>query len=252
MRFPPLDRLITNSPMKLFLQLVLSSLCVFSVTSLRANEDQIKLGDLLHTDDFDGGLEQWQVEQALGGTVTTEDGKLVINDRSGCTVWFKTKLTGPFVIEFEATLIDKGGKNDRVSDLNCFWMATDPKNPDDIFANGERAGKFGNYHSLQLYYVGYGANENSTTRFRRYAGDGTRPVLPEHDLGDKKFLHKPNETLTIRIICQGSRIKYQRNGETVFDFIDPEPLTEGWFGFRTVRNHMEIDNFRVHRMLSVE
>ncbi|MGB0371267.1 MAG: DUF6250 domain-containing protein [Opitutales bacterium] len=203
---------------------------------------------LLYEDDFSDDLSQWRVEQMPQGTAEVEDGKLVIVDAKGCTVWFQEKLNGPTMIEFEATLIDQGGKRDRVSDLNCFWMAQDPKNPADIFANKKRGGSFKNYHSLRLYYVGYGANNNTTTRFRRYPGDGTREVLPEHDLRDKKFMNVANKTITIQIIADGSTIQYLRDGEIVFDYVDENPFTEGWFGFRTVRNHIQFDNFKVYRL----
>lgn len=220
-----------------------------SAGTVHASENFVKTDIPVHKDDFDTDLGQWRVEQAPGGTVEVKDGKLVIDDQAGCTVWFKAKLSGPVVIEYETVMLSEGGKNNRVSDLNCFWMATDPKHPENIFQDETRGGMFANYHPLRLYYVGYGANKNTTTRFRRYAGDGTRPCLPEHDLREKEFLHTPDKTLSIRIVCEGSRIRYQRNEETVFDFHDPEPLTKGWFGFRTVRNHMTIDNFRVYRLV---
>ena len=203
---------------------------------------------LIHEDAFDGDLSQWVVEQAPGGTVTLVDGQLDIDDAKGCTVWFTEKLSGAVMIEFEATMVSEGGRHDRVSDLNCFWMAIDPENPDNIFANKDRGGLFQNYDALRLYYVGYGANKNTTTRFRRYKGGGERPVLPEHDLRDKRFLHVPNETLKIQIIANGKTIQYLRDGVVVFDVEDKEPYTEGWFGFRTVRNHLRIDNFKVYRL----
>jgi len=206
----------------------------------------------LHKDDFDKDLSKWKVEQAEGGTVKIDDGELDINDAKGCTVWFKQKLKGPIMIEYEVVMVDRGGEYDRVSDLNCFWMATDPKNPKDLFANKERGGLFKNYHALKLYYVGYGANENTTTRFRRYVGDGTRPCLEGHDLRDKKYLHMGNKRVKIKIIANGKRVQYWRDGKLVFDFEDEEPLTEGWFGFRTVRNHMRIDKFRVYRIRAEE
>ena len=201
--------------------------------------------DTIHSDDFKKDLSNWVIEQAPGGTVSIKDGQMDINDAGGCTVWFKHKLKGPLVIEFTVTMVDEGGKNDRVSDLNCFWMATDPEDPEDLFANKKRGGKFRNYHSLQLYYVGYGANNNTTTRFRRYPGGGARPLLPEHDLKDRRFLHTANKPIRITILSEGQEIEYRRNGETVFKFKDDKPFTEGWFGFRTVRNHMRIDDFKV-------
>ncbi|MFP6867528.1 MAG: DUF6250 domain-containing protein [Roseibacillus sp.] len=42
--------------------------------------------------------------------------------------------------------------------------------------------------------------------------------------------------------------KYCRDGEVVFEFRDKDPFREGWFGFRTVRNHLQIDNFRVYQL----
>lgn len=203
---------------------------------------------VMYKDDFDHDLSQWVVEQMRGGTTTLKDGQLDINDASGCTIWFKPKLEGAIMIEYEATLIKEGGKYDRVSDLNCFWMAIDPKYPDDIFANKERGGDFKNYHPLRLYYVGYGANNNTTTRFRRYPGGGARPCLPEHDLQDKKFMHTPNKTIKIQIVANGNAIQYLRDGEIVFDFDDKNPFTEGWFAFRTVQNHLRIDNFKVYQL----
>ena len=77
---------------------------------------------------------------------------------------------------------------DRLSDLNCFWAANDPKYPDDLFARSQwRDGIFKNYNTLNLFYVGYGGNDNSTTRFRRYKGeyfgvadDKVKPLLKEY------------------------------------------------------------------------
>ena len=206
-------------------------------------------GRLLYQDDFDKDLSQWVVEQAPGGTTRLIDGKLDIDDAEGCTVWFKQRFSGPVLIEYEATMIQQNGPNDRVSDLNCFWMATDPKHPKDIFINTrERGGNFKKYDALRLYYVGYGANVNKTTRFRRYPGDGSKPLLPEHDLKDQKLMNVPNRKLKIQLIADGSRIQYLRDGEIVFDFNDKEPFREGWFGFRTLRNHMQLDQFRVYQL----
>jgi len=215
-------------------------------TVSNANEEGAAL---IYQDDFENDLSQWVVEQMPGGTTEIKNGKLEINDAKGCAVWFKKKLESPVMIEYEATMVKESGPYDRVSDLNCFWMAIDPQRPDDLFAYSKvREGNFRNYHPLRLYYVGYGANDNTTTRFRRYPGDGSRPCLPEHDLKNQERMNKPNETMTIRLIADGKRIQYIRNGDIVFHVVDEEPYREGWFGFRTVRNHMILDNFKVYRL----
>jgi hypothetical protein len=46
-------------------------------------------------------------------------------------------------------------------------------------------------------------------------------------------------------VVVGSRVQFQRDGELIFDFTDPEPLTGGWFGFRTVQCRIEIRDFQV-------
>ena len=177
-----------------------------------------------------------------------EKGQLEIDDSAGCTVWFKHKLTAPVLIEYIATLISNNGKNDRVSDLNCFWMATDPEYPEDMFLNSKaRKGKFSNYHCLRLYYIGYGANNNTTTRFRRYPGDCSRPLIQGFE--DKDHMNIPNAARKIQIISTGKSVIFICDGEIVFHFNDAYPFTEGWFGFRTVNNHMKIDNFKVHSIV---
>ena len=196
----------------------------------------------LHQDDFRNGLAQWTVEQLPGGRVTANDGVLLIEDEAGCTVWFRAKLKAPVSIHYDATVRADG----RVSDLNCFWMASDPAQPDALFhAAHKRTGAFATYDSLRTYYVGYGGNTNSTTRFRRYDGSGARPLLPEHDLGDKKFLLEPGRSYRIQLIARDGVAQFLRDGEVIFTYRDSAPLTEGWFGFRTVKSKIEIRNFKI-------
>ena len=178
------------------------------IASVVAIEIQTKPNtlEIIYQNDFEGDLSDWHVEQMPGGNVRVNGGKLEIDDAKGCTVWLREKLEGPIMIEYEALIIKKDGPHDRGSDLNCFWMARDPKSYDDIFANSEkRGGRFSNYDSLRLYYVGYGANHNTTTRFRRYTGTGERPILPEHDLRDEKYMLKYNVPMKIQLIADGKR-----------------------------------------------
>ncbi|HWA24194.1 MAG TPA: DUF6250 domain-containing protein [Lacunisphaera sp.] len=197
------------------------------------------------SDGFNSGPGNWVVEQQPGGTVTAEGGKMVIADAAGCTVWLREPLEAPVTI----TYLAKVSSAARVSDLNCFWMASDPARPDDLFAAGhKRDGKFATYDSLRTYYVGYGGNTNSTTRFRRYDGTGARPLLPEHDLTEKKFLLQPDHAYAIALVAGADgRVQFIRDGEVIFDWTDPQPLKRGWFGFRTVNSRIEVTEFSVHR-----
>jgi hypothetical protein len=182
----------------------------------------------------------------------SEKGELEIDVPAGCTVWFRPLIQGPVMIEYEATVVSASGTNDRVSDLNCFWMARDARSPNNIFGF-TRSGKFADYNQLRTYYVGLGGNGNTTTRFRRYIGDSQlRPLLPEHDLKDAKYLITPNVWQSVRLIAMGSLIRYYRDNEKIFELKDAEPYTSGWFAFRTVTNHMTIRHFLVRRLYPLD
>jgi len=169
----------------------------------------------------------------------------------GLTLWRNEKMSGNTTIEYDASICDDGKTGDRLSDLNCFWMASDPKFPGNIRKRENwRNGVFLNCYSLQLYYLGYGGNHNSTTRFRRYDGneqgvtDATaRPkILKEYT--DPDHLLAPNRWYHVKITVNNGRVQYFINGERLVDFFDPSPLTEGWFGFRTTAARAKITNFK--------
>lgn len=190
--------------------------------------------------------ENWVVEQQPEGQTIFSDQGLEVIDAKGCTIWFKNPLEAPVKIVYDITIIDEDGPYDRVSDMNCIWMANDPENPNDFFkASKERAGHFPNYHHFTGYYVGYGGHHNGKTRFRRYNGNIDRPLLPEHDLSDRQFMITANKKMRIEIIVKDNFTSYSRDGEVIYKIEDTHLYTRGYFGFRTVNNHMKIDNFEV-------
>ncbi|MDX1283367.1 MAG: DUF6250 domain-containing protein [Draconibacterium sp.] len=224
--------------------------CIFSCTQ-KPNQNNEEI--LIH-ESVISNPDNWiaEIEDTKGSTISFSENKLEIDVSKGATIWFKEKLAGNIIIEYDATVISKGGPNDRVSDLNCFWMFSNPAEEDgDLnFGNNTRNGKFSNYHKLQGYYVGLGGHNNSKTRFRRYNCQENRNLLREHDLSDKKHLITPNKKYRIQLVVNGKTIKYIRDGEIIFNWEDGQPLKSGWFAFRTVRNHMIIENYRVKRINS--
>jgi rhamnogalacturonan endolyase len=203
--------------------------------------------ELLFSEDFEGVLNQqhWRAEiEPVGeSAVYSRNGQLILNTAGGVTVWFTQKLEGNIRIEYDWTVLVDGGKNDRLSDLNQFWMATDPRNAN-LFT---RSGKFEEYDSLSLYYVGFGGNSNTTTRFRKYHGNGQKPLLKEFT--DKEHLLKPNHKYHITIKVRDGRTTFSVDGKVIFDWNDTSPLTVGYFGFRSTASRHAIDNFRVWKML---
>ncbi|HEV7606511.1 MAG TPA: DUF6250 domain-containing protein [Steroidobacteraceae bacterium] len=198
-------------------------------------------------DDFRHGLDQWHIEAEKPGHISAANGVLDIDVPAGVTLWFKPRLQGPVRIEFDATAVAEGGPNDKVSDLNVFWMANNADGREPVFAR-QRGGAFAQYNDLLTYYVGLGGNRNSTTRFRRYIGDPVnRPLLPEHDLAAPSAMLVPNRKQTITLIAAGSRIEYLRDGARLFLLEDAAPYVNGWFALRTTFSHLRIERLYVRK-----
>jgi hypothetical protein len=68
-------------------------------------------------------------------------------------------------------------------------------------------------------------------------------------LASSEFLLRPNTTLKIEVIAAGPVICYYCDGRKFFGFDDPQPYTNGWFAFRTVKSHFEVRHFRVYRLV---
>lgn len=203
---------------------------------------------LLYRDDF-ADLRNWVVEAERPGRIVASHGVLDIDVPAGVTLWFRPVLSGPVAIDYRVTPIAAGGPNDRVSDVNCFWMASDPRAPGGDVLARRRSGAFADYDDLATYYAGIGGNRNTTTRFRRYVGaHGDRPLLSQHDLAGAEHMLVPNRPIAIRLIADGRRIALLRDGRPLFALDDPAPYTRGRFALRTTWSHLRVEAFRVRRL----
>jgi rhamnogalacturonan endolyase len=202
-----------------------------------------KPGQVVHADDFGGKLDRWVPEYRArpGSSIGAVGGQLAIDVAGGATLWFKPKLSGNVLISYDRTVVVAGGPNDRLSDLNQFWMASDPRNAN-LFT---RDGTFEQYDALKMYYAGIGGNTNTTTRLRKYAG-GERVLLA--DLGDPQHLLAPNRRYAVQVAVFEGCTRVLVDGKVYFSHFDPSPLRDGWFGFRTTHSHQLIDNFTVRRL----
>ena len=170
----------------------------------------------------------------------------------GMTLWRKEKMREGMTVEYDACVCDEGKAGDRLSDLNLFWLASDPAAKDLWQRASWRSGIFTRCYSLQMYYLGYGGNHNTTTRFRRYEGDeagigdeSRRPaVLKEYT--DQAHLLKPNHWYHVKIESLMGHTRVFMDGECIVDYCDPQPLHEGWFGFRTTFSRTRIANFKAY------
>lgn len=196
--------------------------------------------------------EGWKVEDSSGVLEITERGdtlELVVPD--GLTLWYKQRLTGDYEIRYRICMVMKGGKYDRLSDLNCFWAANDPQYPANLFARSDwRKGVFQHYNTLDLFYVGYGGNENSTTRFRRYSGkyygvdeNRIKPLLAEYT--DAPNLLYPNRWYAVCIQVKEGITTFSVDEKELFRYTLAPNQGDGHFALRLLQNHVLFTNFQV-------
>ena len=208
-------------------------------------------------EDFSQGLARWVAEDdpSARARFSFRGDTAEIRTPKGLTLWFDRKLSGDYTVSYDVLFLVDTARDERLSDLNCFWNASDPRHPDSLFFDSAwRQGIFARYNTLNLYYVGHGGNDNTTTRFRKYHGlrcdrtapkknaDRIKPLLqgytePEYLLREGRWEH-------IEIRVRGNRSEYLCNGRLLFRHDDNAPYREGYFGLRLLRNRILLTNLR--------
>lgn len=220
--------------------LIISILVLFIIRCTAQQNDQVK--QVLFEDHFSGALDtmNWLVEKQRGDSeiVRTKNGRLLLDTYGGATIWYRKELKGNILISYKRKVIVDGGKNDRLSDLNQFWMATDP-NPLTLF---KRNGGFSEYDSLDMYYVGMGGNYNKTTRFRKYE-KGDKKIIKEYS--DSLHLLEANKEYFIEISMNNGWVSFKVDGKEFFSWKDEQPFTHGYFAIRSTRSRQEIDDLKI-------
>lgn len=173
------------------------------------------------------------------------EGYVDVQAKGGVTLWYKTSFSGNYRIEYDVEFVLGGESHERLSDMNCFWNASDPSYPDDFFANSHARGSFETYDSLHLYYVGYGGNYNTTTRFRKYLGTA-KNIIKEYT--DPSHLLKADTIYHVAIEIENGFVRYYVNNECLVNYWDCDVYPGGYFGFRTVLSHVRISRFRAYTM----
>lgn len=195
-------------------------------------------------DHFNGALDNWITEVVPDSTVNIGivDNQLVIDTDRGVTLWLNRELSGNILIRYKRRVVLEEGPNDRLSDMNQFWMAVDPRNPS-LFS---REGSFAEYDSLLMYYAGIGGNYNKTTRFRKYTGNGNRVLI--RDFTEEPYLLKANHTYQIEIVVKDGVTKLFVDDCEFFHFEDEEPLKSGYFGIRTTWSRQIVDDVEIFKL----
>lgn len=193
----------------------------------------------IHADSQSLNPQKWRIEleQPLNSSVYFNKDTLTINSSKGATVWLDSLITDNYEITYKRTFIMEGAKNDRLSDMNQFWNASD--------GNGllkERKGQFREYDDMLLYYFGISGHKNTTSRLRRYDGKGERVLL--QDL-DTTYLLKPGRVYTVKTVISNGRSQVWVDDRLYFDYTDSNPIKSGYFGLRTTHSHQKIWDFKI-------
>ena len=252
-------------------------------------------GKIIHEDrlnDQSAFQKNWVVQQSqadpqLERYARISEGRLHVHDPRGTTIWFRQKLKGPVMISYRITCPSEynSGTDIVPRDINQFWMAIDPENPDPdqpggLFDGKKYNGTFGTYDRLNCYYASTGGgnvtDNNRTVRFRRYPRKSGHDEIAHVALDDKDenpdFLIRPDHEYLVQLVAADDIVQFIFDGKVVYELQQgdqatlsvsdeaekvwgtwgKEPWTlyrEGWFGFRMTRTHHVYRDFKVYSLI---
>ena len=247
--------------------------------------ERFEIGKMLHRDGFEE-LENWvvQVEEREGfppARIEAKDQTLdCLLPGRGCTIWFNKKLKNRLAITYDVICPEpkKGSRGLQPKDVNNFWLASDPVDPEKgLFDLSRYNGGFNSYRKMDGYYASTGGGRNTTTRMRRYPRekDGTSTdhiALMDRDK-NPEFMITPGKLMKVQLVAFDDLVQYIVDGELVYEMAFGDAVTveqlkrgkkhlendtydanrfpfyqEGFFGFRMVGTHHVYSNFRVHEL----
>lgn len=244
-----------------------------------------KVGALIAEDEFED-LDNWVVQIQDQKDASLTPARVDARDRSldcllpgcGCTAWFKRKLPTRVAITYEVVCPthEPSIQGVKPRDVNNFWMATAPQDPDHgLFDSDRFTGNFKTYDKMHGYYASTGGRNNQTTRMRRYPrevdGKPTDHLALDNKDGKSGYLIAPNRVMSVQLVAYDDVIQYIVDGKLIYQIgrgdriqietrddagesvsreshynIDQFPVyQEGYFGFRMVGTHHVYSKFKV-------
>lgn len=194
-------------------------------------------------EDFSGELLRWTVEGETDSSRFSFNGDtLNIFTPSTITLWYDHRFNGNYRIRF--SVLEKGAAipDSSVSAWGCFWAATDPEHPDNLFFNSDQRGQdLSNYHSLQLYYT-IRQNQDSL----RFGKNRITPdSLPQRSSAYPSSVFQNDTWNVIEIKMENEIVSYSVNGNIVKQERDNLPLLEGYFGLYLQNSVLRLTGFEI-------
>ena len=253
--------------------------------------ERFKIGPEIFRDDF-SNLENWvvQIQEKEGfvelSVVARNNTLDCLLPSRGCTVWLKKKLPSRITITYDVICPTPNPPISGVHprDINNFWMASDPVDPDQgLFDSTRYTGAFGSYDKMNGYYASTGGGSNAkanvTTRMRRYPREVDGKPKEHIALNDKDekpgYLITPDKVMKIQLVAYDDLVQYIVDGKLIYEMsqgdtiqiedrneegnriksegrydLDRFPVyDEGYFGFRMVGTHHIYSNVRIYSLM---
>ncbi len=236
----------------------------YSVYAQEINLSGFIKSEILYSEDFSDGLENWMTEgkvkaKIIAGKLHFESLDDVIENPKG-NIWWKVNVQSPYILEFDYKSVTNHGLS------MIFWNA-EALNGDDVFS-WKRTGKYEEYISdrLRAYHLSFHRFGSNLSNVRKAPGF--------HLISSVSDPIEMNDTTTHRITIASieNRQRVFVDGNLIHDFVDtgqPCISTTSWLhnlpcagtgkitsrgaiGIRHTQKQIAIyDNFVVYRLSAV-
>ena len=234
--------------------IVCAALMLIAAVPSLAQEAGPMPGDVLISEDFEAGMDNWWVEG--GERVWVEDGRLHVKadppEGSGApnvaTVWCRTPIEGNTRIEFDAHVVSS---STAVNNINFFFYFADPSGVPLYHTREERSDAgYAKYHALNgniLTFLivpkandGLAEGEVAPARVRIRHCPGFILLAETFN-----YRCRQGETYHMEIEKRDDVIRFSVDGVYLLGVRDPQPWQSGLIGLRTFRTHLWWDNITV-------
>jgi hypothetical protein len=187
--------------------------------TVQAGQESYRVKWLYHEPFGDNWQEQWTVEgDSL--TVTSEDGKLLVDDYRGATLWHANEYPSNLFVRFRVRGIARAGNK---TNFNLITHATEADgSPLIIGADSGRNGRYQQYHIFPNYIATF---VYKWTRLRKDPGFSL--------LSEREISSVAGTEYEIVFAANNGILRYYINGEKQHEVADVAPLSGGKVGLRT-------------------
>ena len=174
----------------------------------------------LYREPFD---ENWKDQWTAEGdslTVATEDGKLLVDDYKGATIWHTDEYPENLLVRFKVKGVEREGNK---TNFNLITHATETDGSPLVI--GEKSGRDGKYKQYHIFPNYLATFVYKWTRLRKDPGFNL--------LSERENSSTIETVYDIVLTVHKGVLRYYINGEKLHEVTDTNPLPGGKVGLRT-------------------